>query len=157
MRRSEVKLLSVLHMLSLLYYLCCSAWCYALPLSSSPLHSAAFTRQDNRSNEQMAEPGATAQRPQLSRPVRAHVPRQLGSWLICNVRQKILTTMNASMIDGLLSLAAGVYCSLVGFGVVSPSKDKIKGEAWRKKWGGFMKIAGPLIAVWGAYNIVRSL
>ena len=34
-----------------------------------------------------AEPGATAQRPQLSRPVRAHVSRQLGSWLIWDVGQ----------------------------------------------------------------------
>jgi hypothetical protein len=65
--------------------------------------------------------------------------------------------MNPAIIDGLLSLAAGVYCALVGFGVVSPSKDKIKGEAWRKKWGGFMKIAGPLIIAFAIFTIVRAL
>lgn len=65
--------------------------------------------------------------------------------------------MNASIVDGLLSLAAGVYCALIGFGVVSPSKDKIKGEAWRKKWGGFMRIAGPLVAAFGIFSIVRAL
>jgi len=38
-------------------------------------------------HETGAEPGATAQRPQLSRVVLAHAPRQPGSWLICNVSQ----------------------------------------------------------------------
>jgi hypothetical protein len=65
--------------------------------------------------------------------------------------------MNASIIDGSLTLAAGVYVSLVGFGVVSASKDKKKGEEWRKKWGVFMKIAGPLIAIWGVFSLVRGL
>jgi hypothetical protein len=65
--------------------------------------------------------------------------------------------MNASVIDGLISLAIGVYISLIGFGVVSPSKDKAKGEEWRKKWGTFMKIAGPFIAAFGIFNIVRAL
>jgi len=65
--------------------------------------------------------------------------------------------MNASIIDGALTLAAGGYVSLIGLGAVSVSKDKKKDEEWRQKWGGFIKIAGPLIAVWGAYNIVRGL
>jgi len=34
-----------------------------------------------------AQPGVTAQRPQLSRAVLAHTSRQLRSWLICDVRQ----------------------------------------------------------------------
>jgi len=34
-----------------------------------------------------AEPGATAQRPQLSRVVLAHAPRQPGSWLTWDVSQ----------------------------------------------------------------------
>ena len=33
-----------------------------------------------------AQPDATAQRPQLSRVVLAHAPRQLGSWLTWDVR-----------------------------------------------------------------------
>src|ERR1035437_7784826 len=37
----------------------------------------------------MAEPGATAQRPQLSRVVLAHAPRQPGSWLTWDVRQNM--------------------------------------------------------------------
>jgi len=37
----------------------------------------------------MAEPGATAQRPQLSHVVLAHAPRQPGSWLIWDVRQSM--------------------------------------------------------------------
>ena len=38
--------------------------------------------------EEEGEPGATAQRPRLSRPVRAHVSRQPGSWLTWDVGQK---------------------------------------------------------------------
>ena len=57
--------------------------------------------------------------------------------------------MVSSLIDG--------WVALIGFGVVSPSKDKKKGEEWRQKWGGFMKIAGLLISAWGAYYIVRRL
>ena len=38
-------------------------------------------------SEKPAEPGATAQRPQLSRVVLAHAPRQLGSWLTWDVGQ----------------------------------------------------------------------
>jgi len=45
-----------------------------------------------------AQPGATAQRPQLSRSVLAHVPRQLGSWLTWDVRQKHMNTITTEEI-----------------------------------------------------------
>lgn len=60
------------------------------------------------------------------------------------------------MIDGLLTLAAGVYVSLFGFGIVSASKDRKKSEEWLKKRGWFLKIAGPLIAAWGAYTLIKA-
>ena len=65
--------------------------------------------------------------------------------------------MNASTIDGLISVAIGVYVTLVGFGVVSPGKDKAKVEIWRKKWGTFMQIAGPFITAFGIYSVIASL
>jgi hypothetical protein len=65
--------------------------------------------------------------------------------------------MLSSLIDGLITLALGVWVALIGFGVVSPSKDKKKGEEWRQKWGGFMKVAGLLMAAWGAYYVARRL
>ena len=40
---------------------------------------------ENSRSKKRAEPGATAQRPQLSRPVHAHVSRQPGSWLTWDV------------------------------------------------------------------------
>lgn len=65
--------------------------------------------------------------------------------------------MVSTLIDGIITLALETWVALIGFGVVSPSKDKKKGEEWRQKYGGFMKVAGPLIAAFGAYNIVRGL
>ncbi len=61
--------------------------------------------------------------------------------------------MNAAAIDALVSLAGGIYVCLIGFGVVCPSKNREKAEIWRKKWGGFLRVAGPLIALWGAYQL----
>src|ERR1035437_8466177 len=45
-----------------------------------------------------AEPGATAQRPQLSRVVLAHAPRQPGSWLTWDVRQSMKPLLLACII-----------------------------------------------------------
>ena len=65
--------------------------------------------------------------------------------------------MSASCIDGLISLFCGIYVSLVGFGVVVPGKDRVKSDAWLRKWGGFMKIAGPLIALSGLFHILKCI
>jgi hypothetical protein len=46
---------------------------------------------------------------------------------------------------------------LLGFKVVTISSHPEKSIAWHQKWGLFMKIAGPLVALWGAYNFVRAL
>ncbi len=64
--------------------------------------------------------------------------------------------MIALVIDALIPLACGTYVSLIGYGVVSPSRDRQKGEAWRKKWGGFARVAGPLIVLWGAYGLAAG-
>jgi hypothetical protein len=61
------------------------------------------------------------------------------------------------MIDGLLTTAAGIYVCLVAFGVARLSKDKAKEEEWRKKWGGVIKFAGPLLAIWGLFSALRGL
>ena len=63
--------------------------------------------------------------------------------------------MIPTMIDGLGSLAAGVYLSLIGFGAVAPTKDEAK-LAKLKRFSLFFKIAGPLITVWGLYNFLRT-
>jgi len=65
--------------------------------------------------------------------------------------------MNASIIDGVLSAAAGIYVTLVGFRVFPLTKDKEKQEAVLAKWGNLLKLGGPLIVLWGVYNIVSGL
>jgi hypothetical protein len=65
--------------------------------------------------------------------------------------------MNASIIDGVLSAAAGIYVTLVGFRVFPLTKDKEKQEAVLAKWGKLLKLGGPLIVLWGVYNIVSGL
>lgn len=65
--------------------------------------------------------------------------------------------MNASMIDGLLTAAAGIYVCLITFGVVRLSKDRAKEEEWRQKWGGVMKLAGPLLLICGLFLVLRAL
>jgi hypothetical protein len=64
--------------------------------------------------------------------------------------------MKASMIDGIITIAIGLFISLVAFRVIPISKDPTKADEWHARWGGFMKIAGPLIAAWGVFNILRS-
>jgi hypothetical protein len=65
--------------------------------------------------------------------------------------------MNVSMIDGVLTTVAGIYVCLIAFGAARLSKGKAKEEEWRRKWGGFIKVAGPLIAILGFVSILRGL
>jgi hypothetical protein len=65
--------------------------------------------------------------------------------------------MISTLIDGLISLALGIWMLLLGFKVVTISSNTEKSIVWHQKWGLFMKIAGPLVALWGAYNFVRAL
>ncbi len=65
--------------------------------------------------------------------------------------------MISSLIDGLITFAGGVWCAFIGFGVVAISKDRGKTEEWYQKWGVFMKIAGPLLAAWGLFIILRDV
>ena len=65
--------------------------------------------------------------------------------------------MISTLIDGLISLALGIWMLLLGFKVVTISSDPEKSIVWHQKWGLFMKIAGPLVTLWGAYNFVHAL
>jgi hypothetical protein len=65
--------------------------------------------------------------------------------------------MTSFLLDGVLSFVFGVWAALVGFGATSLYKDREKSEEFARRWGGFFKISGSIIAVWGLYNIIRFL
>jgi len=56
-------------------------------------------------DKQFAEPGATAQRPQLSRVVLAHAPRQPGSWLTWDVGRKKMRSLACVFILAVIGCA----------------------------------------------------
>lgn len=60
----------------------------------------------------------TAQRPRLSRSVRAHVPRQPGSWQICNVMPRTILSI-------LCILFSGVLCGAEPSKTEAPAEKKI--------------------------------
>jgi len=65
--------------------------------------------------------------------------------------------MNSLIIDGLLTIAAGIYACLIAFGAVRLSKDNAKEDEWRKRWGGVIKIAAPLLVICGLFSVMRGL
>jgi len=65
--------------------------------------------------------------------------------------------MNPPIIDGLITLALGVWFSLVAYGVIPLTKDKQKADEFRRKCGGLAKVLGPLVALFGIYNVLRGI
>ena len=59
-------------------------------------------------------------------------------------------------LDGLIPLLGGIYGTLVGFGVVRAHKDPEKAAANLKKFGGALKVLGPLAALWGLYLVITA-
>ena len=63
----------------------------------------------------------------------------------------------AALIDGVIPLAGGLYMSLIGFDVMRPSRaEPQKLAEWMRRWGTFMRIGGPLIAMFGVFQIARA-
>jgi len=60
-------------------------------------------------------------------------------------------------LEGFLAVLAGVYCTLLGFGVVAPAKDPEYTKQWRKKFGTFMKISGPFMILFGFVKLLIGL
>ncbi|MFH0732886.1 MAG: hypothetical protein V2A72_08240 [Candidatus Omnitrophota bacterium] len=51
---------------------------------------------------------------------------------------------------GIGTILIGIYITLIGFKVISASKNKGEAyEKWHAKWGSKMKIAGPILIVLG--------
>ena len=56
------------------------------------------------------------------------------------------------LIDGTISILGGVYVFLAAIGKLPMSKDEQKSQEWIEKYGRTMKIAGPLLILFGLYR-----
>lgn len=56
-------------------------------------------------------------------------------------------------LEGIIPLLGGIYCTLLGFGVVAPGKNAEKNAQWLATFGTFMKIVGPLLIVFGTAEL----
>jgi hypothetical protein len=64
-----------------------------------------------------------------------------------------------ALVDSAIPFAAGLYCTLVGYGVVSASRspESVKYQEWRKKYGTFMKWGGPLMMFFAIARLAAAL
>jgi hypothetical protein len=51
--------------------------------------------------------------------------------------------------EGLIPIFGGVFAWLMAAGKLSPTKDMVKWEAWRLKWGPNVKILSLVVIVFG--------
>jgi len=57
---------------------------------------------------------------------------------------------------GLIFAAGGVYMTLIAYRVIPKKpKDPEKFEQWYKKFGPFMKIAAPIVAIFGILELLN--
>ena len=61
---------------------------------------------------------------------------------------------NILNLEGLIPLLGGLYAFLLARGVLSASKDEIKNEAWRRKWGPILNWLGPLVVLFGLVQLI---
>jgi hypothetical protein len=60
-------------------------------------------------------------------------------------------------LESIISLLAGIYCTLVGFRIVAPGKNPERNEEWLRKFGTLMKIGGPLLILFGIAGLLGFL
>ena len=57
-------------------------------------------------------------------------------------------------IEGLIPLAGGIYALLLAHGILPKNpKDPEKMEAWRKKYGRFIKALSPIVILFGLVQL----
>lgn len=68
------------------------------------------------------------------------------------------TILNCPMnLEGIIPLLGGIYCTLLGFRVVAPGKNRERNEQWLKKFGPFMRIGGPFLIIFGFVQLLGLL
>ena len=60
-------------------------------------------------------------------------------------------------LEGLIPLLGGIYCTLLGFGIVAPGKNPEGNELWLKKFGTFMRVGGPFLILFGLVRLLGLL
>jgi len=61
------------------------------------------------------------------------------------------------LMDGIISIAGGIYGYLAATGKIQISKSEEKSAEWRDKYGKLLKIVCPLLIVFGVFRLVQSL
>jgi len=59
--------------------------------------------------------------------------------------------------EGLIPIIGGVFAWLAATGRYNPSKDPVKGEAWRVVWGPKLKILAPVVIIFGIAQLLGFL
>jgi hypothetical protein len=63
--------------------------------------------------------------------------------------------MNWEQIKGILSIAAGIYLTLLASGVLPRKpKDPERMALWRRKFGPFVIVGGPCITIFGLLQLL---
>ena len=60
-------------------------------------------------------------------------------------------------LEGLIPLFGGIYAYLMATGRYNPSKDPVKGEEWRLRWGPKLKILAPIVILFGIAQLLGFL
>ncbi|HZF19861.1 MAG TPA: peptidylprolyl isomerase [Burkholderiales bacterium] len=61
------------------------------------------------------------------------------------------------LVDGLVSILAGIYAYLAVTGKVKVSKNEEKAAEWRQKYGRLFKIAAPILVLFGLFKLGQLL
>lgn len=59
--------------------------------------------------------------------------------------------------EGLIPIIGGVFAYLMATGRYNPSKDPVKWEEWKLRWGQKLKILAPLVIVFGIAQFLGFL
>ena len=59
--------------------------------------------------------------------------------------------------EGLIPLIGGIFAWLAATGRYNPSKDPARWEAWRQRWGSWLKILAPIVIVFGVVQFLGFL
>jgi hypothetical protein len=59
--------------------------------------------------------------------------------------------------EGLIPIIGGIFAYLLATGRYNPSKDPIKWEEWKLRWGPKLKILAPVVIVFGVAQFLGFL